>query len=455
MIAYQVSNPATGEVLDAHATLTYEELESALTLADRAHSTWSRRTTVAQRASLLIRVADLHRERRDLLADIVVKEMGKPREQALIEVDFCVEIYVYYAENAVEFLSDEPITLRGGQGSAFIRRTSLGLLLGIMPWNFPLYQVARFAGPNLAAGNTILLKHAPQCPESALALEQIFVDAGFPQGAYQNVFASHGQVEQVIADSRLQGVSLTGSERAGSAVAEIAGRHLKKIVLELGGSDPFVVLSTDDLDATVDLAVQARLDNNGQSCNAAKRFIIVADLYDDFVQRFATALTAYAPEDPSRASSVLGPLSSVVAAEHLSGQVAAALEGGARIVAGEERHGTYFSPILLADVAVDNPAYREEFFGPVAVVHRAADEADAVTLANDTPFGLGSYVFTTNEEQALRVADQLEAGMVFINTVLADSAELSFGGVKRSGFGRELGRLGAEEFVNKKLIRIA
>ncbi|GAA4664184.1 NAD-dependent succinate-semialdehyde dehydrogenase [Frondihabitans cladoniiphilus] len=454
MSIYSVVNPATSETLSEFATISDADLEAAIGRADVAHREWSRSTTVAERAALVRRVADLHVERREELADLAVREMGKPKEQALGEADFSADIYRYYADNAELFLRDQPIELNGGEGSAFIRRASLGPLLGIMPWNFPLYQVARFAGPNLVNGNTILLKHAPQCPETAVALQQLFLDAGFPEGAYTNVFAANEQIESVIADPRVQGVSLTGSERAGSAVAEIAGRHLKKVVLELGGSDPFLLFSTDDLDATVAAAVSARLDNNGQSCNAAKRFIVVDDLYEAFLAKFTEALSAVEPEDPTLDATELGPLSSIAAADRLAEQLERALAAGAHLASGGSRDGTFFAPAVLTDVTRENPASQEEFFGPVATVYRVADEAEAVRLANDTPFGLGSYVFTTDSEQASRVADQIEAGMVFVNVVLADAAELSFGGVKRSGFGREMGRLGAEEFVNKKLIRV-
>ncbi|MEO8527823.1 MAG: aldehyde dehydrogenase family protein, partial [Pseudolysinimonas sp.] len=312
----------------------------------------------------------------------------------------------------------------------------------------------RFAGPNLIIGNTIILKHASQCPESAAAMEKLFLDAGFPEGAYVNVYASSSQIESVIADPRVQGVSLTGSEAAGAAVAEIAGRHLKKVVLELGGSDPFILLSTDDLDGAVEAAVGARLDNSGQSCNGAKRFIIIDSLYDDFLAKFTAALTSAPPADPTLSDTVLGPLSSLAAAEGLQAQLDRAVAQGARLVAGGTRDGAFFPAAVLADVTPAMDAYHEEFFGPVAAVYKVSSEAEAVTLANDTPFGLGSYLYTTDSEQALRVADQIDAGMVWINIVLADGAELPFGGVKRSGSGRELGRSGAEEFVNKKLIRV-
>lgn len=453
-MSYAVTNPATGETVRTFPTITDAELDAAIAAADEAHRTWSRSTTVEQRAALIRRVAELHTERRQGLAEIIVREMGKPIGQALSEVDFAADIYGYYADHSPEFLKDEPIQLLAGEGSAVIRRSSLGVLLGVMPWNFPYYQVARFAGPNLVIGNTILLKHAQQCPESAAAIEGIFREAGFPAGAYVNIYASHDQIERVIADPRVQGVSLTGSERAGAAVAELAGRHLKKVVLELGGSDPFVLLSTDDLDATVQAAVDARLDNSGQSCNAAKRFIVADGLYDSFLEKFTAKLAEVEATDPMSAETALGPLSSLKAAENLDEQVRRAVEHGARLVHGGTRNGAFFQTTVLTDVTPENPASKEEFFGPVAQVFRARDEDDAIRIANDIPFGLGSYVYSTDREQALRVADGIEAGMVFVNVVLADGAELPFGGIKRSGSGRELGRFGADEFVNKKMIRI-
>jgi succinate-semialdehyde dehydrogenase/glutarate-semialdehyde dehydrogenase len=453
-MAYAVTNPATGETVKTFDTITDAELEAAIAAADEAHRTWSKTTTVEERAALIRRVAELHRERRQELAEIIVREMGKPIAQALSEVDFAADIYEYYADHSPGFLEDEPIELLAGEGSAVIRRSSIGVLLGIMPWNFPYYQVARFAGPNLIIGNTILLKHAGQCPESAAAMEQMFRDAGFPAGAYVNLYAAHDQIERIIADPRVQGVSLTGSERAGAEVAEIAGRHLKKVVLELGGSDPFILLSTNDLDAAAQAAVDARLDNSGQSCNAAKRFIVADELYEPFLETFTAKLAAVEAADPTSEDAALGPLSSLEAAERLDAQVRRAVEHGARLVHGGTRNGAFFPTTVLTDVAPDNPASKEEFFGPVAQVYRARDEAEAVRIANDIPYGLGSYVYTTDPEQALRVADSIEAGMVFVNVVLADGAELPFGGVKRSGTGREMGRLGADEFTNKKLIRI-
>jgi succinate-semialdehyde dehydrogenase / glutarate-semialdehyde dehydrogenase len=454
MSQYAVVNPATGERVREYPTISDADLDAAIGRADAAHRQWSGSSTVEERAALVRRVGELHTERRQHLGEIIVREMGKPIEQALGEVDFCVAIYDFYADNAAKLLADEPIDLLEGEGSAFVRRSSYGVLLGIMPWNYPYYQVARFAGPNLVIGNPILLKHAPQCPESAEAIEQMFHDAGFPPDAYINIYATNEQIETVIGDPRVRGVSLTGSERAGAAVAEIAGRNLKKVVLELGGSDPFILLGTDDLDGAVESAVGARLENSGQACNAAKRFIVVDELYDQFLEKFTAALTAVKPGDPTSSETTVGPLSSALATDRLDDQVKRAVDQGATLVAGGDRDGNYFSTTVLTGITRDNDAYHEEFFGPVASVYRVGSEEEAVELANDTPFGLGSYVMTNDRDQALRVADKIDAGMVFVNAVGAEGAELPFGGVKRSGFGRELGRFGADEFVNKKLIRL-
>jgi succinate-semialdehyde dehydrogenase/glutarate-semialdehyde dehydrogenase len=451
---YAVVNPATGKTLKTYDTITDDDLTAAVGRAAEAHASWSKGKTVEERAAVIRRVAELHIERKQQLGEIIVREMGKPIQQAVGEVEFAAAIYEYYADNAADLLADEPIELLNGEGSAFIRRSSVGLLLGIMPWNYPYYQVARFAGPNLVIGNTIMLKHAPQCPESAAAMEQIFHDAGVPTDAYINIYATNDQIARVIADPCVQGVSLTGSGRAGAAVAELAGRHLKKVVLELGGSDPFIVLKADDLDAVVEAAVGGRLENTGQACNAAKRFVVLDEYYDDFVAKFTDALTKIEPGDPTSPETTIGPLSSTAAADRLEQQVKQALDSGARLVAGGGREGNFFKTAVLTDITPDNPAYTEEFFGPVAQVYRVGSEEEAIRLANDTPYGLGSYVFTTDQQQALRVADQIEAGMVFINTVGAEGVELPFGGVKASGFGRELGRFGTDEFVNKKLIRV-
>lgn len=442
---YAVIDPATGERTATFPRASHADIDAALDLAASACANWGRTTTPAERAALLRRVGELHGERRDDLAAVIGREMGKPLNEALGEVDFCREIYEFYADNAARFLADEQVPLLQGSGTAVIRRSPVGALLGIMPWNFPYYQVARFAAPNLAVGNTIVLKHAPQCPESAAALHGIFAEAGFPPGAYVAVNATVNQVPEMIADPRIAGVSLTGSERAGAAVAEIAGRNLKKVVLELGGSDPFVLLSTDDLETVVAAAVAARLDNVGQVCNAPKRFIVADELYEPFLDRFTTAILA--------AADGVAPMSSLRAAEGLQGQVDRAVVQGATLRTVGERSGAFFPPAVLSGVTSDQDVFTQELFGPVAMVFRVSSEDEAIALANNTPFGLGSYVFTNDPEQAERVADQIDAGMVFINGVMLDAAELPFGGVKRSGFGRELGHLGIDEFVNKKLIR--
>ncbi|MDQ1130758.1 NAD-dependent succinate-semialdehyde dehydrogenase [Microbacterium sp. SORGH_AS_0888] len=453
MSDYAVVNPANGRRLAAYPTLTDQELAQKIAEADAAFGHW-RTVPVPERAAIVRRAAELHRERRDRLAEIIVREMGKPLSAAYGEVDFAADITEFYADHAEEITRDAPLDILG-EGTAVIRRAPLGVLLGIMPWNFPYYQVARFAAPNLVLGNTILLKHAPQCPESSAAIEEIYRDAGLPAGAYLNLYATNDQAATVIADPRVQGVSVTGSERAGAAVAEIAGRHLKKVALELGGSDPFLLFSTDDLDAAVQAAVDARLDNVGQSCNAAKRFVVIDGLYDAFLEKFTAAMAAAVVGDPMAEDTVLGPLSSLAAAERLQEQVDRAVAQGAQLVTGGTRDGAFFPGTVLTGVTPAMDAYREEFFGPVGVVYRVSDEDEAVALANDTGFGLGSYIFTTDPAQAERVADRIDAGMVYVNCVLADSPELPFGGVKRSGTGREMGLLAADEFVNKKLIRVA
>lgn len=452
-VEYRVVDPTTGYV-GLHVPLTTtDDLVAAVAEAATAYRQW-RITPVAARAEIVGRIARLHRDRRHQLADIIVREMGKPRTQAVGEVEFSADIYDYYAQNAEKFLADEPLPLRTSEGTALIRRAPVGVLLGIMPWNYPYYQVARVAGPNLCAGNTVLLKHAPQCPQSAQAIATLFRDAGTPAGVYRDVYLTNDQVAEVIADPRIAGVSLTGSERAGAAVAEVAGRNLKKVVLELGGSDPFILLSTHDLDATVTDAVNARLDNTGQSCNAAKRFIVLDPLYDAFVAKLSVAMSAVTAANPFAEDTALGALSSTAAADRLETQLATARAEGATVVIGGERHGNAFAPVVLTNIPHDSRTASDEFFGPVAQVYRARDEQEAIQLANATPFGLGSYLYTTDPEQAQRVANEIDAGMVYINQVLADGVELPFGGVKRSGFGRELGRYGIEEFLNKKLIRI-
>ena len=454
MTLYAVTNPATGETVKEYPTATDVEIQTALEGTDSAFRRWNR-SPLEERVKLLNRVAELYAERRDELAAIITREMGKPIRQAGFEVDIVVSIYRYYAENGPKFLEDEELDVVAG-GKAVVRKEGLGVLLGIMPWNYPYYQVARFAAPNLMNGNTILLKHAPQCPESALAMEQIFKDAGAPEGSYVNVFATNEQVADIIADPRVQGVSLTGSERAGAAVAEIAGRNLKKVVLELGGSDPFLLLDTKDLDKSVKTAVFGRMTNGGQACNASKRFVVMEDIYNEFVEKFSSAFAAITPGDPTNPKTYLGPLSSQAAADNLAKQVDSAVAEGAVVRTGGGKvsdDSAFFQPTVLTGVTPDMAAFREELFGPVAMVFKATSEDEAIRLANDTPFGLGASIHTNDDEKAQRIAEQIEAGMVYINEPGGTAAELPFGGVKRSGVGRELGKYGMDEFVNKKLVR--
>jgi succinate-semialdehyde dehydrogenase / glutarate-semialdehyde dehydrogenase len=455
MSSYAVINPATDEVIKEYPEISDAELKEAIGRADDAFRAWSESSTVAERAELVRAVGRLHTERSKELGEIIVREMGKPIEQAVGEVEFAGAIYEFYAENAESLMADEPIQLLGGEGTAIVRRSAYGVLLGIMPWNYPYYQVARFAGPNHVIGNTLLLKHAPQCPESAEAIAQIFKDAGYPEGCYENIYASHEQIESVIADPRVRGVSVTGSERAGAAVATIAGRNLKKVVLELGGSDPFILLGTDNVAEAAQQAAEARLENAGQACNAAKRFIVLDSLYDEFVEQLKGQLSAAKTGDPTAEGTAMGPLSSKIAADRLDDQVKRAVAAGAEVLIGGTRNGNFYEPTILTGIKPGDAASQEEFFGPVAQVYRVASEEEAIALANDTQYGLGSYVISNDPAQAERVADQIEAGMVYVNIVGADSPELPFGGFKRSGFGRELGRYGADEFVNKKLIRTA
>jgi succinate-semialdehyde dehydrogenase / glutarate-semialdehyde dehydrogenase len=454
-IEYKVVNPATGVVESQFPNATDDEIAAAISRSDVAFRPWST-TSVADRAAVLNRVADLYAERVTELAALITREMGKTTAEAVGEIDFVTDIYRYYAEQGPALLADEPIPSSTG-GRAIVRKTAVGPLLGIMPWNYPYYQVARFAGPNLMAGNTILLKHAPQCPESALAMEQLFRDAGLKSDEYVNLFATNEQVADIIADPRVRGVSVTGSERAGTAVASLAGQHLKKVVLELGGSDAFIVLDTGDLPGVVKSAVSARMENAGQACNAAKRFIVADALYDEFVEQFTAAMAAQTTGDPFDPTTTYGPLSSETAAAGLMAQVQDAVDKGATVRTGGTRPagpGAFFTATVLTGVTPLMRAFREELFGPVAVVYKVSDVDEAVALANDTPFGLGGAVFHTDPAIALDVANRLDTGMVWINEAEGGGPDLPFGGTKRSGVGRELGPYGIDEFVNRKLIHV-
>ncbi len=454
---YQVVNPATGTVVGIFEHATDEEIESALAAAHAAYAVW-RDVPMAERAKVVKRIAELFVERRAELAAIATEEMGKPLGEARGEAKFCGEIFDYFATEGPELAADQPIKTFSG-GKAMVQRLPIGPLLGIMPWNYPFYQIARFAAPNLMLGNTIVLKHAESVPKSALAVQQIMIDAGLPEGAYVNVFATHDQIEQIIGDPRIAGVSLTGSERAGAVVAAIAGKNLKKCVLELGGSDPYVILDTDDVPAAADLAWETRISNTGQACNSNKRMIVMDDVYDGFVARLTERAKDLRPGDPAEAAEgTFAPLSSRAAAELLATQVEDAVSKGATLHAGGvlgAGPAAYYSPAVLTGITKDMRAYREELFGPVAVVYSVSSDDEALNLANDSAYGLGGAVFSTDTERARRVAERLEVGMSNVNTPAGEGAEVPFGGVKRSGFGRELGPLGMDEFVNKRMFYVA
>jgi succinate-semialdehyde dehydrogenase/glutarate-semialdehyde dehydrogenase len=452
-VQYKVVNPATGETESEFATATDEQIEDVLARASASFASW-RRTEKTERAAMLNRVADLYEERRDELAMLITREMGKTTADALGEVDFVVDIYRYYATNGADLLKDEPLP-SDTPGEAWVRKSPIGALLGIMPWNYPYYQVARFAAPNLMIGNTVVLKHAPQCPESALAMEKVFHDAGLPADAYINVFVTNEQAATMIADPRIAGVSVTGSERAGTAVAAVAGLHLKKVVLELGGSDPFIVLSTNDLQQVVVDAVGARMENAGQACNAAKRMIVIDDVYDEFVEAFTKAMSEQTTGEPTDPATNYGPLSSEQAAQNLMSQIDDAVSKGAVVRTGGhrvDRPGAFVEATVLTDVTPDMRAFSEELFGPAAVVYKVSSADEAIALANSSLYGLGGAIYSTDVPAALELADQLDTGMVWINEPEGGGADLPFGGTKRSGVGRELGPLGIDEFVNKKLI---
>jgi succinate-semialdehyde dehydrogenase/glutarate-semialdehyde dehydrogenase len=452
---YTVTNPATGELLDEIPNAADEEVRAAIERVHRGYGAWRARP-VAERAAVVLRAAELFAERADELAAIMTLEMGKRINEGRGEVGVVVDIFRYYGSRGPELLADEPVPIRGGE--AVLTKEPIGALLGVMPWNFPCYQVARFVAPNLVLGNTILLKHASICPRSAAAIEKVLHDAGVPADAYVNVFASSRQVPWMLADPRLAGVSLTGSEQAGIAVAAEAGRNLKRCVLELGGSDPLIVLDTDDLDETVRVTATARMRNCGQSCNAPKRIIVLGELYEEFADRFAKRVAEYyVPGDPADPATTLPPLASASAADEVAAQIETALASGATLRAGGHRvpgPGAYVEATVLTDVTPAMAAYHEEIFGPVALLFRAESEEEAVALANDTPFGLGASVFGTDRARAARVARGIEAGMVYVNKSGGSEADLPFGGIKRSGMGRELGALGIEEFMNKKPIRL-
>ena len=454
MSDYQVNNPATGELEATYPAANDSDIQHAIKSADDAYQDW-RHVSLNERSALMHKVADVYIERQDELAQIVATEMGKPVAQAKGEIGLVADIYRYYADNAEQLLATSKIEV--DTGSASVEKHPVGALLGIMPWNYPHYQVARFVAPNVMAGNTIILKHAPQCPKTAEVIVDILKDAGLPKGVYNNIFATNEQAATIIQDKLVQGISLTGSERAGAAVAKEAGGALKKVVLELGGSDAFIVAADADIAQAVQNAIVGRFGNTGQACNAAKRLIVVEEVYEPFVKGFTDAVRGISAADPMQEDTFIGPMSSMSAAKNLQKQLDSAIQDGATVLVEggmtKDKAGAWFAPAVLADVDSSMNVYSEELFGPVAVIYKARDIAHAIEIANDVPFGLGASIQTQDADLAADIADKLEVGMVTINAPSGSEANTPFGGVKRSGFGRELGTLGITEFLNYKLIR--
>lgn len=454
-MSIQSTNPATNEVVRIFEEMSETAIEQSIATSEETFATW-RKTPYSTRAALLHNVAGLLRKKKKDLAKLITLEMGKLVSQAEGEIKLSAEIFDYYANNAEAFLQDK--ILNPIHGQALIRHTPIGVLLGVQPWNFPFYQVARFAAPNIMVGNTILIKHASIVPQCAIAIEELFLEAGAPLGLYTNLLISGKRASEMVSDKRIKGVSLTGSEAAGASLATEAGKHLKKSVLELGGSDAFIVLEDADIDQAVEWAVIGRINNNGECCIASKRFIAVENIAEEFFEKLKNKLADLVIGDPFEASTQLGPLSSEEAAVKIADQVKRAVDGGAEILLGGKRvdqQGAYMQATVLTNMLPNNPVYFEEFFGPVAVFFTVKNEQEAIDLANDSPFGLGGSVFTNDIERGKRVADQIDTGMVFINHPTWTQADLPFGGTKGSGYGRELSELGTHEFVNKKLIRVS
>lgn len=451
---YRSVNPATGEVLKTFAEHTDEQVMNALTSADRAFRLWSAKP-FSERAGIVGRSAHLLLEKKEELARIAGLEMGKRVVEGRGEVELSASILKYFAENAEVFLA--PKKLNSVMGDAHLEYSPLGVLLSIQPWNYPYYQLARFAGPHLMSGNAMLVKHASGVPQCALAFEAVLRESGIPEGVYTNLFLNADQAGSLIDDPRVRGVALTGSERAGEVLAARAGKNVKKSTMELGGSDAFVVLEDADLDHTVEMAVLGRFANCGQTCIGAKRFIVVQPILEKFLSQFTAAASKLKLGDPFDESVTLGPLSSDAALQLILRQISEATANGAQIVLGGHRAGevgAFLEPTILTNITAGNPAYKQEFFGPVALILPAKDENEAIAIANDSPFGLGGSVYTVDIERGKRVATRMETGMVFINYPDVSWPDLPFGGIKRSGYGKELSYLGLEEFVNKKLVLV-
>ena len=454
-MTYQSLSPFDGKLIKGFDDLNAVDYEAKIAAAQACFETW-RHKTYGERAAIIAKASVLLHEQADIFATIMTREMGKRIGEARGEVEFSARILAYYAKHAERFLA--PVKLHPDHGEAHMESSPIGVIFGVEPWNFPYYQLARIAGPHLMAGNTLVVKHAGIVPQCALAFEKLLLDAGAPVGLYTNLFISHEQSEALVDDPRIKGVCLTGSVAAGQAVASRAGRNLKVSSMELGGSDAFIVLEDADLDHTLPWAVWGRMYNTGQTCCAAKRFIVVDAVADAFLERFTEALKALRPGDPLEETTTLGPLSSEAALLQLVKQVEVAVDKGATLLIGGkriDRPGSYMTPTILTDITPENPAFRDEFFGPVALFFRVKDEDEAIALANDSDFGLGGSVWTRDVARGRRVASKVDTGMMFINNIDWSDAELPFGGIKNSGYGRELGDMGIQEFVNKKLVRTA
>lgn len=452
-MTYQSVNPYTAKIVKTFDEDTDQELEYSIATASACFANWRMRS-FQERAAIGAKVAELMQTRIEELAGLMTLEMGKLIEEARGEVTLSANIIAYYAKNAEAFLA--PVKLAPSIGEAYIESSPIGVLFGVQPWNFPYYQLARFAGPNLMAGNVVIVKHAANVPQCAIAFEKLWHDAGAPKGAYTNVFVSYDQVNRAIDDSRIKGVALTGSVDAGKAVAERAGKNMKKSTMELGGNDAFIVLADADIDKTVKWALWAKMNNAGQCCIAGKRFIVVEGVADQFLSKFKAAMEALRPGDPMDKRTTLGPLSTEAALVKLLDQVDRAVKNGATIVMGGTRldlTGAFMAPTILTDIGPDNPAYKEEFFGPVVMFYRVPDEDAAIKLANDSEFGLGGSIFTNDVARGKRLASRIDTGMVYINHPTWTAPDLPFGGVMNSGYGRELSSLGIQEFINKKLVR--
>jgi succinate-semialdehyde dehydrogenase/glutarate-semialdehyde dehydrogenase len=454
-MSYQSINPFDGKTLKTFETLSNSQLETKLASAASCFKTWKHKS-YKERAVIVAKAAELMKAHVDEFARLATLEMGKRIDEARGEVNFSSEILDYYAKNAEKFLAPEK--LHPTHGEAHMESSPIGVIFCVEPWNFPFYQLARVAGPHLMAGNTLVVKHSSNVPQCAVAFEKLWIDAGAPAGLYTNLFISHEQSDRVIEDPRIKGVALTGSVEAGRSVAARAGKILKPSSMELGGSDAFIVLDDADLEKTIPWAVWGRMYNQGQTCCASKRFIVQESIADKFLEKFQAALAQQTPGDPMDEKTTKGPMSQEAALVDLLKQIDGAVAHGAKVLVGGkriDRPGSFMETTILADVKPNNPAFRAEFFGPVAMFFRVKDEDAAVALANDSDFGLGGSVFTRDIARGKRVASRVDTGMMFINNIDWSDAELPFGGVKNSGYGRELGDMGIQEFVNKKLVRTA